>query len=383
MSKLPKKILFFANTDWYLFNFRLALAKHLREQQVEVVMVSPFGPYGKKLEEEGFRWIAVQMDRRSLNPLTETKLIWRLICIYNVEKPDIAHHFTIKCVVYGGLAASYVGIRGVVSSVVGLGHIYTGNNLKVRVLRPIVNQLLRFVMNGVHRRLVLQNPDDCQIFLSAGLIDEDHLHLIKGSGVDTQRFQPDLKKSSIPQPNLNVVFAARLLWDKGLAELIEAIKLLNSQGIIATYLIAGETDRGNPASVPNEILTEWRNIPNVILLGHVAEMTEILVDAILMVLPSFREGLPRSLIEAAAAGLPIVTTDVPGCREVVDHGVTGFLVPVRDSVALAEALAKLLKDPILAYNMGLAGRAKVLAEFDERIVFEKTLTVYRELVENF
>ena len=129
MNNLPKKILFFANTDWYLFNFRLALAKHLREQQVDVVMVSPFGPYGKKLEEEGFRWIAVQMNRRSLNPLTEAKLIWRLSRIYKVEKPDIVHHFTIKCVVYGGLAASNVGIRGVVSSVVGLGHIYTGNNL--------------------------------------------------------------------------------------------------------------------------------------------------------------------------------------------------------------------------------------------------------------
>ncbi len=383
MSKLPKKILFFANTDWYLFNFRLALAKHLREQQVEVVMVSPFGPYGKKLEEEGFRWIAVQMERRSLNPLTEAKLIGRLIRIYNVEKPDIVHHFTIKCVIYGGLAASAVGIRGVVSAVVGLGYVYTGNNLKVTILRPIVSQLLRFVMNGVHRRLILQNPDDRQIFLSAGLIDEDHLHLIAGSGVDTQRFQPDLENSSIPQPNLNVVFAGRLLWDKGLAELIEAIQLLNSQGINANYLIAGEADHGNPASVPNEVLTEWRNIPNVILLGHVAKMTEILVDAILMVLPSFREGLPRSLIEAAAAGLPIVTTDVPGCREVVDHGVTGFLVPVRDSVALAEALAKLLNDPILASSMGLAGRAKVLAEFDERIVFEKTLTVYRELVEKF
>ena len=380
MSNLPKKVLFFANTEWYLFNFRLALAKHLREQGVEVVMVSPFGSYGKKLEEEGFRWIPVKMARRSLNPLTEVQLIWQLCHIYNVERPDIAHHFTIKCVVYGGLAASFAGIKGVVSAVTGLGYVFIGKNLKAKILRPIVRQLLRFVMDGSNRYLILQNPDDRQIFLSARLVSDNHIRIIAGSGVDTQLFQPDPLKSSRLRAYPNVVFAARLLWDKGMSELIEAVKLLNSREIRANFLIAGDPDSGNPASVSNEIITKWRDIPNLTMLGHINDMVKLLADADLMVLPSYREGLPRSLIEAAAVGLPIVTTDVPGCREVVDHGVNGFLVPVRDGAALAKALGEILTDTNLASRMGSAGRKKALAEFDERLVFKKTLDVYDELL---
>ncbi len=383
MADLPKKILFFANTEWYLFNFRLALAKYLRVQGVEVIMVSPSGSYGKKLEEEGFRWIPIPMVRRSLNPLTEARLVWKLSRIYRTEKPDIVHHFTIKCVVYGGIAASLAGIQRVVSAVTGLGYVFIGKDVKTKILRPIVRQLLRFVMNGSHRRLIVQNNDDRKTFLSAGLISDEHIHLIAGSGVDIQRFQPKSLTANGPKLPCKIVFAARLLWDKGLAELIEAARILGNETINAQFLIAGEPDPGNPASLTSEVISEWKKVPNVYFLGHVSDMAQLLADADIMVLPSYREGLPRSLIEAAAVGLPIVTTDAPGCRDVVDNGISGFIVPVRDSIALSSALRTLVNDPSLAIQMGVAGRLKVLAEFDERLVFKKTLEVYRELLIDF
>ena len=382
MSKLPKKVLMFANTEWYLFNFRLPLAKHLRDQGVEVIMVSPFGPYGEKIAAEGFRWIGLPMLRRSLNPITEIGLLWRLFKIYQLEKPDIAHHFTIKCVVYGGIVASAARINAVVSAVTGLGYVFIGNNFKARILRPLVRQLLRFVMNGANRRLILQNPDDKQIFINAGLIKNEYVRLIAGSGVDTQRFQPRATLVKNERSSAKIVFAARLLWDKGVAEFVAAANQLNSQGIKAKFVIAGDPDPGNPASIPEETLSKWRELPFICMLGHVTDMPAFLESADVMVLPSYREGLPRSLIEAAAAGLPIVTTDVPGCRETVENGVTGYLTPARDSSALAEALLKILEDPELAKTMGMKGRIKALAEFDERIVFSKTLDVYRELVSN-
>ena len=346
-------------------------------------MVSPPGPYGEKLEAEGFRWIPVPMARRSLNLLREARLLWRLLRIYQTEKPNIVHHFTIKCVVYGGFAASAARINGVVSAVTGLGYVFIGNDLLARTLRPLVRQLLRFAIDSPNRRLILQNPDDRQTFLSAGLIRNDRIRIIAGSGVDTQRFQPNPLRTTVSRPFKKVVFAARLLWDKGLAEFVEAAQKLHSDGINAEFIIAGDPDPGNPASIPNEALTKWRALPSISLLGHVTDMVTFLEDADVMVLPSYREGLPRSLIEAAAAGLPIVTTDTPGCREVVDNGVNGFLIPIRDGNALADALRKILADPTLASRMGEAGREKALAEFDERLVFEKTVAVYRELVSKF
>lgn len=234
------------------------------------------------------------------------------------------------------------------------------------------------VFHGAHRRLILQNPDDRETFLSAGLLSDDRIHIIAGSGVNTERFIPKQYQSDDFGKIKKVVFAARLLWDKGLAEFIEAANKLHGEGIKAEFLIAGDPDPGNPASVPDEVLVQWTKLPSVRLLGHIDDMVAFMADADIMVLPSYREGLPRSLIEAAAAGLPIVTTDTPGCREVVEDGINGFLVPARDGLALAEALGKILKDPALAAQMGAAGRAKALAEFDEKIVFKQTVDVYKE-----
>lgn len=377
----PLKILLFANTEWYLFNFNLALAKAARAQGAEVLLVSPPGPYGEKLRAEGFRWIPVPMARRSLNPIREAYLLWVLWRLYRREKPDIAHHFTIKSVVYGGLVAKVTGARGVVSAVSGMGYVFSSEELFARMLRPFVRRSLHWAMSGRKSRLIVQNPDDRRAVLEADLMDPAHVRVIAGAGVDTQRYQPRADAPCASGRTASILFAARLLWDKGIAEFVQAAQMLRAGGLNVHFLVAGEPDPGNPASVPEAQLTAWREEGNVTLLGHVHDMPALMATADVVVLPSnYREGIPTSLIEAAAAGLPIVTTDAPGCREIVQDGVNGFLVPVRDSAAVAAAIRKLVLDPKLAARMGAAGRQKVLAQFDERIVLMDTLAVYRELV---
>ena len=372
------KVLLFANTDWYLYNFRLGLAKFLRDNGLEVVMMSPDGPYGSRLTAEGFRWIPLDMERRSLNPWRELRLIVQISGILRREAPALVHNFTIKCVGYGSLAARWVGVRARINAVTGLGYVFIAHDFRARLLRPIVGRLLQFAFGGRATRLVVQNQDDCNAFVDSGLVAADFVRLIKGSGVDTSRFRP---KAAKPQAGpVRVLLAARLLWDKGVGEYVEAARRLKHDGLDIEFLLAGDIDPGNPASVPAAELGSWQEARIVRPLGHVEDMAALLPEVDVMVLPSYREGLPRSLLEAAAGGLPCVTTDAPGCREIVEDGVNGYLVPVRDARALAEAIRRLHADPQLRRSMGQAGREKVLREFDEKIVFEKTLAVYRELL---
>ncbi|MGQ0593366.1 MAG: glycosyltransferase family 4 protein [Gammaproteobacteria bacterium] len=370
----------FANTEWYLFNFRLALAKAARAQGAEVVLVSPPGPYGEKLRAEGFRWVPVPMARRSINPIREVFVLWALWRLYRREKPDIAHHFTIKCVVYGGLAAKGAGTRGVVGAIEGMGYVFSSKEFLARMLRPLVCRLLRIAMSGRKRRLTVHNLDDRRDVVDARLMDASHVRVIAGTGIDTQQYRPRTEALCASGRTVSIVFAARLLWDKGVAEFVQAAQALRTEGLNTQFLVAGEPDAGNPGSVPQEQLTAWREEGNVTLLGHVQDMPALMATADVVVLPTYREGLPRTLIEAAAAGLPIVTTNAPGCREVVEDGVNGFVVPVRNGTALAAAIRKLVLDPALAARMGAASRQKALAQFDERIVLASTLAVYRELV---
>jgi glycosyltransferase involved in cell wall biosynthesis len=372
------KVIFFANTDWYLYNFRLPLAKYLRDKHLEVVMLSPAGLYGPLLEREGFRWIALDMDRRSLNPVRELALIRRISAIYAAERPDIVHHFTIKCVVYGSLIARWHGIANRINAVTGLGYVFSGQGFKARVLRPIVRYLIRLALMGRGSRLIVQNIDDLSAFVSAGIASRGDTYLIRGSGVDTNTFQP-LPNEQQP-PFTRVLLASRLLWDKGIREYIDAASLLREQGIPVQFFLAGSPDPGNPASVSVAQVNAWRDAGVITYLGHVEDMPGLLNGIDVVVLPSYREGTPRSLLEAAACGLPIVTTDVPGCREVVKHGVNGLLVPARDSVALASAIHRLCVNADERRRMGLAGREKVLTDFDQRRVLEETFAVYRQLL---
>jgi len=317
------RVIFFANSEWYLYNFRLPLAKALRDAGAEVVMVSPHGPYG-------------------------------------------------------AVAARLAGVQASVSAVTGLGHVFCGDTLTARLLRVPVRGLLRYAINTPRNYLVLQNPDDLELFLKQGLVKPERVRIIRSSGVNTAKFVPSPAPfSSRP---FRVLMATRLLWEKGVREYVEAASLLRARYPAVQFLLAGDLDPGNPTAVPRTQLTEWSRADVIRYIGHVSSIETLLAQVDLVVLPSYREGTPRILIEAAAAGLPIVTTDVPGCREVVRHGVNGFLVPPRDAPRLAEAIASVIEHPEHGQAMGHAGRGIALAEFDERFVIDSTLDVYHELV---
>jgi glycosyltransferase involved in cell wall biosynthesis len=374
------KIILFANTEWYLHNFRLPLARRLREAGAEVVFLSPPGPYGEGLRAAGFRWLPFSMERRSLNPLRELGVLMRLTRLLQREKPDAVHNFTVKCVVYGSLAAWLAGVGHRINALAGMGYVFGGRDLRARILRPFVRVLVKLALAGSRSRLILQNLDDSGAVAGASFLPGDHIRLIRGSGVNTSLFSP--RTESKKARRANVLLAARLLWNKGVGDYVAAARRLKNAGINANFLLAGKPDPGNPLSVPAEKVAAWREEGCVIPLGHVENMPEVFGRADVVVLPStYGEGVPRILIEAAACGLAIVTADSPGCREIVRHGVNGLLVPPHDIDALAAAIRSLLDDPAARARMGAAGRALVLAEFDERLVLDRTLSVYREILE--
>lgn len=372
------KVIFFANTDWYLYNFRLELARFLRDHGFEVVMLSPHGSYGPMLEAAGFRWVALEMDRRSLNPARELALIRRISAVYAAEKPDIVHHFTIKCVVYGSMIARWHGIERRVNAITGMGYVFCDEGYLARLLRPVVRGLMRHALGGDASHLILQNRDDVADFLAADLASGHRTHLIMGSGVDSSRFRP--QAGAAKRRAIRVLLACRMLWDKGVGEYIAAARLCKIQGLPVDFLLAGNPDPGNPGSVPSAQIRNWQEHADVQYLGHVDDMPGLLSQVDVAILPSYREGVPRSLLEAAACGLPLIATDVPGCREVVRNRLNGLLIPPRDASALAAAIRFMHEHPEERARMGAEARRTALHEFDQKIVFERTFAVYRDLL---
>ncbi len=375
------KIVFFANTDWYLYNFRLSLAEAVRKAGHEVILISPAGAYGLKLRELGFRWVPAPMNRQSLNPLKELKLLLWLQRFFKKEQIDLTHGFTIKGAVYGSLAARLAGVPIQISTVAGMGYVFTSESLKARLLRPCVKALLALALGGRNSRLILQNPDDVMLFEQAEFLDPLQIRLIAGSGVSCQRFYPRIGER--PAGNFRVLLPARMLWDKGVAEYVEAARLLKVQGHKIDFMLAGEPDSGNPAAVPETTLRSWVDEGLVHWLGHVEDMPSLYRSVDVVALPSYREGLPKGLIEAGSCSLALITTDVPGCRTVVIHGETGLLVPLKDANALAAAIMQLKDDAALCARLGRAAREKVLEEFEEAIVIQRTINVYSELAKNY
>jgi glycosyltransferase involved in cell wall biosynthesis len=378
-ATMPTAIVMFANTDWYLYNFRRSLALKIQSLGHTVLMISPEGEFGPRLRNLGLRWEPLEMHRGSLRPDVEGRLVWRLAQILRREKARLIHNFTIKCAVYGSLAAILAGVPNRINAVTGLGYVFTSSEPKARVLAPIVKTLMRFAWAGSRTRVIVQNSDDGEALIRMGA-PNSHLRLIPSSGVDCRRFAPRGEQAA-PRDRKRIVFCGRLLWDKGIAELVEAATILRGHGL--QFIAAGAPDPGNPAAVPIETIREWESEGLVQFPGHVEDMPGLLGEADVFVLPSYREGLPRSLIEAGACGLPLIATDVPGCRDVITDGRDGLLVRARDATALAAAISRLVADRDLASRLGLAAREKVLRSFDENIIIGDTLDVYEELMPGF
>jgi glycosyltransferase involved in cell wall biosynthesis len=368
------KVLLFANTSWYLYNFRLPLANALRDLGNEVVLLSPGEqPYHHLLQEEGFSCLTVPMQRARVNPLSEVQTIWQISQIYRHQSPDIVHHFTVKPVLYGSFAAHLLRIRRIINAVPGLGYLFSNNNFKAKLLRFLATRVYRIILRNT--QVIFQNPDDTAHFIQNKLVEPQQSTLIRGSGVDIDRFLPAEEPRQVPL----IVLPARMLWDKGVLEFVDAAKILKAKGIQARFALVGNPDPGNPRSIPLDTLEKWNRDGTVEWWGWCEDMLAVYHAANIICLPSYREGTPKTLIEAAACGRAIIAADVPGCREVVQNGYNGLLVPVKDSTALAAALQRLIQNPEERFQMGKNGRQLAVDEFSTRRVVAETLSVYNKV----
>lgn len=364
------RVLLVTNSDWFLYNFKRSLARSLRDAGHEVILASPEGSYGPRLCEEGFRWESFALSRSGINPLAELRSMWRLHALYRALRPDVVHHFTIKCIIYGSIAARWAGVRHVVNSVTGLGFALLADTLKARLIRPVVTGLYRVALAGTD--VVFQNVDNRDSLDALGALGNSRVCIIPGDGVDTAHFVPPAE-----QPQDVVLMMARLLRSKGVAEYVAAAGIVRQARPGTRFLLAGAPDPGNPESIDGATLDAWRREGAVELLGQRNDVLALQQSSSVAVLASTQgEGMPRSLLEAAACGRPLVATDVPGCRDLVVNGENGLLVCPGDAQALANAILALLADPERAARMGRVARARAEALYSDASVNGQTQALY-------
>lgn len=370
------KILIVSNTDWYLFRFRLSLARFLREKGEEVVFVSPSGPYATQMEADGFRWLKWEVGRQSVNPLGELRAIWQFHRIVAQEKPNLVHLHTIKPVLYGSLGSWLRKNTALVRSITGRGYVFLGTDFRARLLKPLVKLVYRLALGGERGMTVFENETDRNYFVGEKLVRADRTQIIEGVGVDVDHYSPLPEPQGIPV----VVLAGRMLWDKGVGTFVDAARILRSK-VSARFVLVGQPDVGNPASIEVQMLKRWVDEGVVEWWGWMSDMREVFSSCHIVALPSLGEGLPTILLEAASSGRPIVATDVPGCRDVVANGVNGLTVPPQDASALADAMETLILHPEQRRVMGLAGRSLVVERFSSEKVNQATYAVYRRLAD--
>ena len=369
---MPRHIAYLITEDWFFASHFMARAKAARDAGYRVSVLCRTGDAAAELRQAGFEIIGIPFVRARLNPAAEAMLLRRIAHEYRVLRPDIVHHIALKPIVLGTLAARLAGVRAVVNAPVGLGFVFTSARAKARALRVPVSLALRATLGAGNATAIFENDEDRDAIVAQGLARRAATVLIPGAGVDVDEFHPHPE----PPGPVKIILVARMLRDKGIAEFINAAKLLKSRGIVADFVLAGGPDPGNPNSLTEAELRDAAASGAVTWLGPRRGIAALLAGSHIACLPSYREGLPKSLLEAMAAGLSCVATDVPGCRCLVYHGETGLLVPPRDAAALADALALLIADPALRARMGAAGRQRAVREFADPIICAATLAVY-------
>lgn len=371
------KLLFVVNDAGFFLSHRLPLACAAKAAGYEVYVATPDGANVDKIRNYQFGLYLIPMSRKGIVPMAELRSIFALYQLYRQTVPDIVHHITIKPVLYGGLMARLAGVRSMVSAITGLGFVFVNQGFKTQLLRLSVRMAYRFALAHWNSRVIFQNPDDRALFIERNFVKENRAVLIQGSGVDMSRFAPTPESEGTPL----VVLVARMIWDKGVAEFVEAARRLGALGVKARFALVGDSDQGNFAAVPISQLIAWRDEGVVEWWGHQGDMPKVLAQAHVVCLPSFYgEGVPKSLIEAAASGRPIVTTNMPGCREIVQNEENGLLVRPRDVDSLVTALRRLIEDGDLRKRFGTRGREIAMAGFSIEQVVAETLAVYKELL---
>ena len=370
----PRRLLYVANEDFEFLFHRLPMARAARAAGFEVHVATRVNQGAKAIEAEGFILHRIPFKRGELSPFAAIPTILALRRVERKIKPHIVHHAGLQCCVYGSMAA-FGKTFAQVNAITGLGYIFTSATWRTRLLKQSISWLLSWLLNRRRSLVLVQNPDDRSALVDLG-IEPERMVLIPGSGIDTDVLQP------LPEPEgpITFGFAGRLLTDKGIRALVAAHRILRNQGHDANLMIAGDLDPANPTSVSLEEVKEWSRRPGITWLGHIEDIVSLWRSCHFAVLPSHREGLPVSLLEAAAYGRPMVATNAPGCREIVIEDQTGLLVPIEDPEALAQAILKLATSPELRARYGKAARQLVVDKLSAKIIGSSIVRLYDDLM---
>ena len=361
-----------ATEDWYLVSHRLPLVHRARARGWRVVAATRVAEHGDVLRAAGCEIVTLAWSRGG-GIFADLAAIRQIRSLYRSRHTVIAHHVAMKPIVLGGCAAIGLGHVAVVNAVAGLGFVFTSSSRKAALVRPFMRVVLGWLLRRASSLTIVQNDDDAAEIRMMVAALEDPVRIVPGVGVDLQRFRPTPETDGPPL----VVLPARLLRDKGVLEFVAAARLLRARGVACRMAMVGGTD-ANPAAIPESEVAAWVAAGDVEWWGRRTDMPTVLANAAVVCLPSYREGLSKALMEAAAAGRPIVTCDVPGCRDVVTHGVEGLLVPPRNALALADALERMLRDPSLRTRCGTAARMRAEREFDQERAAELIVAVLDE-----
>jgi glycosyltransferase involved in cell wall biosynthesis len=372
---MSRTLMFVVNVDWAFLSHRLPIALEAQRRGYQVHIATGLTDRFDELRSHGLVVHPLALDRSSVGLGNWCTLV-QLWQAFRAVRPDVVHLVTIKPVLMGGLVTRLAGVPAVVAAVPGLGFVFMARGAKAAVRRWLVGALYPVAFGHRNLTVIFQNLDDRATLTKLAHLPDSKVVMIRGSGVDLAQYGHTPLPLGVPV----VLLAARLLADKGVREFVQAARLLKQQGVCARFCLAGSVDPANPASLADKELTQWANEGVIELWGQRSDMPDVLRAAHLVVLPSYREGLPKVLLEAAACGRAVVTTDVPGCRDAIDPGVTGLLVPVRNAEALADALKGLINNPARCQSMGNAGRALAESAFDVRQVVAVHLRIYQELI---
>ncbi len=367
-----------ANTSWNIFNFRQGLLKSLQSEGYKIVVIAPRDAYSQKLEALGFEYHEIKMNNKGTNPVEDVKLIVDFYKLYKHVAPDVILQYTIKPNIYGSMAAGLLGMR-VISNISGLGTVFLNDSLSSKIARLLYKIALK-----VPQKVFYQNAHDRELFIQSKLVKEAKTDLLPGSGIDTEKFKPLENSPRDSSRALRFLFIARLIKDKGLLEYVEAARQITQHHTSkpsVEFCILGSFYPGNPTAISEEEMKVWVEEGVVKYLGASDDVKSVIAEADCIVLPSYREGLSRVLLEGASMEKPIIATNTPGCKETVDDGISGYLCRVKDASSLAQQMEKvLLLSEDERKEMGKRGREKVIAEFDEKIIIAKYKEVIRELL---
>ena len=373
-----RRILFVVNHAGFFLSHRLPLALAAQRQGYDVIVTTPKSRHVPRIEAAGLTWVPLHLSRSGTNPWSEARTILSLYRTYRRLRPDLVHHVTSKPVLYGTPMARLARVPAVVNAISGMGSNFSHDLRGTSALQSLLAFGYGRALRHPNMRVIFQNESHAGEFVSRGWVRADQRVLIRGAGVDTEVFSP---ATSAPSGIPLVVLVARMLHGKGIADFVEAARLLRSQGVVARFALIGDPDPDNRESLSERQLRAWNDEGAVEYWGRREDIPEVLRCAAIACLPTtLPEGVPKSLIEAASCGLPIVTTDIPGCRDLVADAVNGFLVPLKDPSSLAVKLRTLIGDPALRARMGAAGRARVVDRYSLSRVIDAHLEVYAELL---